>query len=32
MGMMGNKPYPAVRNGRDLGENRPVLLEQYGSK
>lgn len=29
-GMRGNKPDPAVRDGRELSENRPALLEQYG--
>jgi YVTN family beta-propeller protein len=29
-GMMGNKPYPTVRDGRDLRENRAALLAGYG--
>jgi hypothetical protein len=29
-GMMGNKPYPTERNGKDLRENRKELLAQYG--
>ncbi len=27
---MGNRPYPRVRDGRDLRENRAVLLARYG--
>jgi hypothetical protein len=26
--MMGNKPYPTVRGGKDLRENRAALLER----
>ena len=29
-GMMGNLPYPTVRSGADLRENRKVLLRKYG--
>jgi len=29
-GMMGNKPYPTERSGRDLRENRKELLAKYG--
>jgi hypothetical protein len=29
-GMMGNKPYPTVRGGADLRENRKALLTRFG--
>jgi len=29
-GIMGNKPYPTVRSGQDLRENRKELLARYG--
>ncbi|HUI54947.1 MAG TPA: beta-propeller fold lactonase family protein [Bryobacteraceae bacterium] len=29
-GMMGNKPYPTARDGKDLRQNRQALLAQYG--
>jgi len=28
--MMGNKPYPTERSGKDLRENRKELLAKYG--
>jgi len=31
-GMMGNKPYPTERSGKDLRENRKELLAKYGIK
>ena len=31
-GMMGNKPYPTERSGKDLRENRGELLMQHGFK
>ncbi len=31
-GMMGNKPYPVERNGKDLRENREELLHRAGAK
>ena len=29
LGTMGNRPYPTVRNGDDLGRNRALLLAQW---
>jgi DNA-binding beta-propeller fold protein YncE len=29
-GMMGNKPYPHFRSGKNLRENRPALLAPFG--
>lgn len=28
-GLMGNKPYPVVRSGKDLRQNRKELLARY---
>ncbi len=30
IGMMGRRPYPQVRSGRNLRENRSALLQQFG--
>jgi len=31
-GLMGNKPYPTIRSGTDLRQNREVLLKSFTSQ